>query len=351
MTLPTEIIEQIVLFSKSFKVAHTLKDYISKYVYDKCERNILVYGQVQSGKTKEIIKIIKSDEYKDIIKVLVVQNSLLVLKQYHERLCKEDVDYQIITKASQEINKKVVLVMSNTYRYSYFQKIEPNKYVLILDESDQTWLNCPLEAYKTFHVTATPFKKLLYDKIICTDVQNDYYGIKDLNVVVEDDNDKVINEFLSTSNGMMLINKYMYISDMKYNVDILSKRYPKIPIVLLTSEKRLYLNNKSKILKERGISAIIDSLKKYNHIIFIANRLSNRGLSYVSSDYSRHLTYQITKVKDNITTFLQSLRILGIYKDNPDLKLIIGSDDEKKFYKYIKYIDNFNVNSMTSLEE
>ena len=81
------------------------------------------------------------------------------------------------------------------------------------------------------------------------------------------------------------------------------------------------------------------------NIIFIANRLSSRGLSYVSSDYTRHLTCQITRIRTNVTSFLQSLRILGIYnyKDKLNLELVISDHEEKLFEKHVKFLNNFNI--------
>lgn len=346
MQFPVEIVEQIVLYSKSFNVAYALKDYISRRVYDEIDKNILIYGQIQSGKTKEIIKILKNREYKDEKKVLIIQNSLMVLKQYIERLNREGIEYQIITKNTKTINKNVAIVMNNKYRYNYFKKIEPKKYIVILDESDQTWRNCPLKGYKTYHVTATPYNDMQYDRIIMADVQKNYYGLDKIKVEVNDDTNEIIDEFLSTSEGMMLINTDIYIKDMKSNAAYLSKIYPKVPIILLTSEKRLYINKRIKKIKEDSISNIIDKFINYKHIIFIANRMSSRGLSYVSSDYSRHLTCQITKVRSKITTFLQSLRILGVYNNNPTLKLYINSRDEELFNKHIDFIKKYNINDL-----
>lgn len=351
MHLPVEIIDQIVLMTKSFKVAHALKDFISKKVYEECDRNILIYGQVQSGKTKEIIKVLKGEDYKDETKVLVIQNSLMVLKQYCQRLRNEGVEYQVVTKTTSEINKGVVIVMNNKFRYTYFKNITKDthsRYILLLDESDQTSVNCPLLVssgnFKTFHITATPFHDFKYDRIIiCKDDNPNYYGIDKIDVEVVDDMNDTVREFLSTSKGMMLINKYVYVEDMKETAHWLSKKHPKIPIVLLTSHKTLYLNNKVTKIRGASITKIIDTFTGFNHIIFIANRMSNRGLSYVSSDYTRHLTYQITRVKNNVTRFLQSLRILGRYTDNPTLKLVIDSTDETMFNKHMDFIKNFKV--------
>ena len=91
--LPTEIMDEIVLYTGDPHVANVLKDKISQYVLDRIEKNILIYGNVQGGKTSEIINYINENKWCQ--KVLVIQNSLLVLKQYEQRLKSKNIDYQI----------------------------------------------------------------------------------------------------------------------------------------------------------------------------------------------------------------------------------------------------------------
>jgi hypothetical protein len=126
----------------------------------------------------------------------------------------------------------------------------------------------------------------------------------------------------------------------------LSDVYVDIPIVVLNSEKRLFLQKKTKYIKQKSINKIIDSLDRYPHIIFIADRCASRGLSYTSSDYTRHLTHQIIKIKSTISTFMQSLRLCGIYNDNVDINLYIDLDDEKDFKKYYKFFKNFKLEEL-----
>jgi hypothetical protein len=358
--LPVEIMDKIVLTTGDARVAHALRDKISQYALNRIEKNILVYGDVQGGKTNEILKYIKKT-YET--KVLIIQNSLLVLNQYEQRLKSEKIDYQIIHKDTTEITKNVVLILNNRYRYSYFSNFEKDmKYILMLDESDQTINACPLKnsknVYKTVHITATPFNKMHYDRCIKVPKNANYYGINDLNVdfnYIEND-DEYIENFLEESEGIMLINKYSYVAQMTDCAKTISKKFKNIPIVLLTSERKLYLHNNTftkdfdrqrgfKKIKHKSISKIIDSLKDHKHIIFIANRLSYRGLSYVSSDYSRHLTWQITNVNSSVTNFLQSLRILGIYKSKTplNLRLIISDKSDKLFNKHLRFIENFDI--------
>lgn len=345
--LPMEIMDEIVLLTKDARIANILKDQISQYALNHIDKNILIYGDIQGGKTNEIIKFIKENDFDT--KILVIQNSLLVLNQYEQRFKLQNIDYQIIDKNTEKITKKLVLILNNKYRYSYFQKVEPFKYILMLDESDQTLISCQLKehvnVYKTVHITATPFNKLFYSRYIKVQKHKNYYGINDLNINLNDTDDEIkyVNKFIESKTGIMLINKYSYIDEMNNCAEKLSKEFANIPIVLLTSEKVVYLQKNRKIIRHKSISKIIDTLKEYSHIIFIANRLSNRGLSYVSSDYSRHLTWQITKIRANVTSFLQTLRILGIYKKKTDLQLVFDKNQENLFEKHLKFINNFDI--------
>ena len=347
--LPVEIMDEIVLLTGDARVADALKNHISQYALDRIEKNILIYGDVQGGKTNEIIKYINENETRQ--KILIIQNSLLVLKQYEQRFKLSNIDYQVVDKNTKMINKKLVLILNNKHRYNYFKKIEPLHYILMLDESDQTINACSIKksksVRKTVYITATPYNKTLYDRCIKVPENANYYGINDLNLTLNsaDDNVASVEKFLETKTGIMLINKYSYVGQMTHWAKKLSEEFKDVPVVLLTSEKIKYLSAKKKYIKQKSISKIIDSLKDHSHIIFIANRLSNRGLSYVSSDYTRHITCQITKIKANVSSFLQSLRILGIYnsKDPQNLELIIDDHEEKLFEKHLRFINNFDI--------
>lgn len=348
--LPVEIMDMIVLWTNDGSVAHSLRDRISQYVLDRIEKNVLIYGEVQGGKTRAIIEYIRENACRK--KVLVVQNSLLVLKQYEQRLRVEGIKYQVVTSNTEGIVENLVIILNNKYRYNYFRKYEPDNYILMLDESDQTIRACPLKlskcVKKTVHITATPYNRMTYDRCIMVPRIANYYSVEDLTVSLTytDDNTETVENFLESNTGIMLINRYSYIGQMRYCAEVLSRNFPQIPIVLLTSDKKLYLNNGVKILKYSSISKIIDSLRNYKHIIFIANRLSNRGLSYVSSDYTRHLTCQITRIRSNVTSFLQSLRILGIYncKNLLNLELVIPDHEQKLFEKHLHFFRSFNIN-------
>ena len=348
--LPIEIMDMIVLWTNNGSVAHSLRDRISQYVLDRIEKNILIYGEVQGGKTRAIIEYIRENASRK--KVLVVQNSLLVLKQYEQRLRSECIGYQVITANTERITEDLVIILNNKYRYKYFSKFEPANYILMLDESDQTINVCPLKlsksVKKTVHITATPYNRMTYDRCIMVPRVANYYSVEDLvvSLTYTDDNTETVRGFLKSDTGIMLINRYSYIGQMQNCAVTLARAFPQIPVVLLTSDKKIYLNNGVKILRCKSISKIIDNLQDYKHIIFIANRLSNRGLSYVSSDYNRHLTCQITRIRSNVTSFFQSLRILGIYNNSKrliNLELVIPDHEQKLFEKHLRFFKSFDI--------
>ena len=322
--LPIELIEYIVELS-GHHVAYALRDVLSDYMLKKMASKTLLYGEVQGGKTRAIIDTLQKTRG---LRVLVIQNSLLVLKQYIQRLQDAKLDPQVIDRNTEKLTSDLVIVLANRFRYSYFsQFVDHNNFTLFLDEADQTFPNCPLQGKTTFFVTATP-SRLEYNNKIVLKSDSNYHGLDNVNLSVVRDEHAAVQKFLSGPRGMMLVNSIYTIADMQKFAKEISKTHPEVPIVMLSAERTLYIRGKSKSLNRiKTISGIIDTLDNYPHIVFVAHRLSNRGLSYTSSDYSRHLTCQYTLAK-NFTSFYQSLRLLGIYKDNPSLTLYVNSDKQ-----------------------
>jgi hypothetical protein len=52
--LPVEIMDKIVLETGDARIAHILRDQISQYALNRIDKNILIYGNIQGGKTNEI---------------------------------------------------------------------------------------------------------------------------------------------------------------------------------------------------------------------------------------------------------------------------------------------------------
>lgn len=307
--------------------------------------NTLVYGQVQSGKTGRIMEYIKYYQTQ-FIKILVVQNNLSMVSQYCEAFNKNDINYHVITNKSindcaseiktNDIN--VVIVMCNKYRLEAIDALLTNNcisYNLILDESDQYYFSPKFTesklangAFQTLHVTATPFvykqkiekDKFKFDNVIQLKAKENYIGLQNINIQVNltDENivytlDKIEADFISKPHGFMLINWASTIVDMNNVAQTISNIHDDIPVVVLSSNQSIYLNGNKTVLKinKLNMQKFIDKFELHSHIIFIANRYSNRGINFTNSKYTRSITHQISRFENDKTNFIQKCRIFG----------------------------------------
>lgn len=353
--LSKEIMSLIALYSGDITVGVTLEPYIFKGTLEALKlrkQKHLVYGNVQSGKTKEIVQKIREETV--FKKVLVVQSLITCLSQYITRLIDEKIRFEVINKETYSLHPEadVYVVMGNRYRYDYFTALfeqDPFCFMLIVDEVDLVTRNCPFVknpyAVKQIHVTATPYTlKPVYESVSNVPVSTNYYGLTNNKLMVSYDDDILtsVYNFLKEPTGMLLINRLSKVSEMKKMVKNLSGIHTNVPVILLSNLKKVYLNGKVFRIRISNVSKIIDRFIDHPHLIFVANRLASRTVSYVSSDFSRHLTTQITKIKSNVTNFVQGLRICGIYKDSPSLKIILPTGQEDKFEKTYQKVVGFS---------
>jgi len=331
-------------------------------------KTTLIYGQVQSGKTKRIIQYINDSFIK--IKILLVQNSLSMIKQYETKFINNNLEYfvvcqqninQIVDFINNKICKNIILiVMNNSFRLSALNSIikhtKINNYLLMMDESDLYFKQIKSSklynnAYECVHITATPFLKSYknyFDKFINIVPPDNYLGINKLNIInnlefigIRDHNINldviykiIANDFIQNNEeSIMLINVYNTINDMERLSNYLKNKNDlmNVPIVLLSSDTKLYYNNKIKHMRKSTVTETIDELINYKHIILIANRLSSRGINYTDSNYRRCLTHQILHNKNNKTSFLQKCRIMGI-KPLTNTSTMV---DKKKYKMYV----------------
>lgn len=338
---PQDIFDLIAIFSGQYNVLHTFK--LTPLLYNRLfQKNVsLVYGQVQSGKTNMIMRLIMRSPLKS---VLIIQNSLLVFKQYTQRLALNNISFQ--TVHHHDPNARVFILMNNYSQYTKFlNSYDKYKFSLFMDESDITRDN-PLVQFATnqFHITATPFNySNIFDRIIRIQPPPNYYGIervqflpKTYDSLLNTDFKPIIRDFTSFKDGILLINQFSFVSQMNSAALELSKQFD-IPVIVLSTVKKVYIRGSFKFLRFDNISQIIDSFGQ-SHIIIIANRMSNRGLSFVSSDFKRHITHQVFGHFYNITSFLQKSRIFGIYNDSPILKVYLPPTTFKKVISYINLI-------------
>ena len=336
----------------------------------------LIYGQVQSGKTAKIIEYVKNYR-SDVPKILVMQNSLSMLKQYTMCLKANNISYKVINKSSakEELGQeKVLLTMNNKFRMSALSKyMDKNKYKfnnfnMILDESDQYLKNMSKniifnKAKHVLHVTATPFKyqtnlkyksKFEVDEVIMLKPKNDsYLGINDVKIIekilpLPTTDSNILNEicniinfdFNLKSEGIMLLTCFRFVSVMRSSALSLSLRYTRIPIIVLSTKTTVYLGGLTGVIKDNNVKNIFDKFKKYSHVIIIANRLSNRGINYTDSTYTRHITHQVLLASSNYTSFLQKCRIFGLRNQitiQPVIYCLVNNDKNLNFADKLKY--------------
>jgi hypothetical protein len=361
-----DIIGHIVEYSGDRVVLWTLRKYLDPHLYNDIllhKRRILIYGEVQSGKTAAIIDALQLPIYEKISKIIVIQNSLLVLSQYKQRMEDSNISYQVIDKDTQSIYADVVLLMNNKMRYNMFMNVEgkfqSQKYIIFMDESDSYMGGRhPLanNAVHEYYVTATPQHKLYHTDGFFHSVRKlahtrYYKGLH--NIKIEYDDSSIINIVRNfkeeVDTGMMLINAYKRVNEMISVGVLLSNEFDDIVFVTLNTNRRIIFKGVHRKLhssiQNMSISEIIDRLSPAKYIVFIANRMSLRGLSYCSSDYSRHLTHQYSNLRQGtITNSLQRMRLFGKYVDDAPLKLILPSNNHNRINAMYELLDiNFNV--------
>jgi len=253
--------------------------------------------------------------------------------------------------------------------------------------------------------TATPFALFSSDtslsKIKKIKPNNNYHGIESLNVnfvescIIRSEHDfplcdlpamdEIYEAFLEKDQGVILhtvvkerenhTKIQTYLSELYKNMTVLTYNGDGIKVVNLErnnfpfTEKRMVNNygqliNKYFILenfihcfKNYSISEVLQILKddtEYNHthICIIAGHLASRGISFVSTDYSLHLTDQYLYAAKNThgENLLQSLRILGCYNDDTPLTLWCSEKTWGSIINHNKIINNLvsGVNNTTS---
>lgn len=323
----------------------------------------LLYGEVQSGKTDKIMRYIKYFK-PHLLKVVVMQNNLTMCTQYKKAFKRENIPFLEINKKNSMAaynNERVILVMNNKFRkYSLETYIENNNlrnYCLIMDESDQYYNKIKYRdlfarAYYVVHATATPFKYegVKFEKNVHIRPKSNYIGIHGVDKKhINNENKKlsftdkstyvgriIEEDFRQKSSGFMLINCLSYVRDMERMAMYISLHYPEIPVAFVSSKTKIYRGTTITTHKTTSVQKIIDKFTNDRHIIFIANRYSNRGINYTDSTYSRCITHQVSEVNagTNIVNYLQKCRIFGNRNTPPQYTPILYT-----IGKYTKYMN------------
>lgn len=293
----------------------------------KCSKK-LIYGPIQSGKTAKILVEVQRTK---LFVVLIVQNSRWVQKQYEQRFREAGVPLQVVRASTTALTERVVVLMNNKHQLAKYMTLNPPKtYAILLDESDLTQFH-PLRANAAseIHVTATPFryKAGTFDEIEFVEKHPHYYGLDKVHLKPFKDYFTVVNDFL-TSRGILLINTFTRVEEMRTVAMQLSSAYPTVPVILLTTHKGVYLNREFVRIRGSSLNRLLDRYTE-PHVIIVANRMATRGISFSNSSHTAHITHQVSK-PNTPTGFLQKCRILGIYPNLPQLTLYIDEGFVRK---------------------
>ena len=336
--LNSDTLGLIACFSGIPRILRILRPNLCPKLYASFYRPIkkLIYGEVQSGKTAQIIAEIK----KTVMPVLlVIQNSKSVQNQYETRFREAGIEFQLIHKNTTHLNAHVTILMNNRSQLVKYTSLRPPEvYTILLDESDITQGN-PLRAKASveIHVTATPFRYTpnTFDEIQFIEKHPEYYGLDKVQmhpIPNTIDYFAIASEFMA-SQGILLINTFTRVSEMTTVAMQLSTAHPSVPVVLLTTDKGVYVNRVFTPIRGNALNALLDRYTDERHVIIIANRMATRGISFSNSSHTTHITHQVSKAT-TMTGFLQKCRILGIYQDLPQLNLYIESKFVRRVEKY-----------------
>jgi hypothetical protein len=142
-----------------------------------------------------------------------------------------------------------------------------------------------------------------------------------------------------------------------YNGDGIRVYCKNRPLYLFTKERSMnqygqYINKYNLIgdlhlFQNYSIAEVLqilvnDPFHNHTHISIISGYLASRGVSFVSSDYSLHLTDQYFNASKTThgENYLQSLRILGCYTDCPELTLWCSELSWKRILQHNKIINS-----------
>ena len=87
------------------------------------------------------------------------------------------------------------------------------------------------------------------------------------------------------------------------------------------------------------ISEAIEAYKTCSHIVIVSGIKAGRGISFVSTNYERHLTHQYIAAapSTHLELLTQTVRLVGVYSDQPTLYLFCAKDVWEQILVYVEY--------------
>lgn len=337
--------------------------------YNQTMKCSIKYKILSHGNIEEIVKSMKENY---VIILLCNRFQLYkmreVLKIYHGdyNVCIDEVDFSIKTKTLQsqtdlileQIKKGANHVLGATATPVALFTTQPDLCKMVKIQ--------PSKNYKSLSQLDINF----VDNSVSNDPRSDQITIKQIYSSLLDRPKSVLLHSVTKKrrNHLGLMN---YISDLfpeftyiTYNGDgirVLCKKRPLLPFTNQKGLNKYHQNILRYNLLENGIhffqnysiaevlQILVDDIYQHNYISIIAGNLASRGVSFVSTDYSVHLTDQYFNAgrQTHGENYLQSLRILGCYNDNLPLTLWCNERSWKSILQHNKLINDIvdNINN------
>lgn len=354
---------------------------LTKYGKLTKKSDLIIAGQVQSGKTKDIINYCMWSMFVCLKPVvLVLRNSLSDIKQFKLRF--ESYGYKdvnLITTDKKQIKPKEItantLILNIYNRHRLKRCIEFVKGVefnLCMDEADimikgntQTRKYIEQLEEQSGHVTrytATysdiqTVRKI--DDVIYMKEPEHYFGFKNVDVrKIKNTFDylEIIEEISKYDEFLLLCTISAYNAPNTMNAYSVNEDYDLLTMSLTYKGTHVYLPSNvfidipkkySRKIKEKEeghyvitnmhVSDILQFFKELGvdkRIVMFAGYLASRGTSFVSKDYEWHLTDQIFGMSTtNKASLMQYMRCFGVYKDDVVPRLWMKENK----YKVLKY--------------
>ena len=109
------------LDNTNWDIKHKIKLFrmLVHYDYIRSVNQLLLYGPVQSGKTSKIMDFITQFK-QNTVKVLIIQNNVLMLAQYVKSLSQRGITYKIIEPSSAKLDtyngEQTIITINNKFR-------------------------------------------------------------------------------------------------------------------------------------------------------------------------------------------------------------------------------------------
>jgi hypothetical protein len=356
------------------EVAQRLKhraQFMGEYSSSK-KQNILIAGCVQSGKTNELLSYCWWSIFVCRRMIIFLTRNIKAdtnqlidrIKFFNENFIKNpDLFIEISAPLSKKIG--IVISMANYSRINTLNIVLSEvKFNLCIDEVDTTIKSRTkknssykmesvfkkLEEKSSHQVGATATQFAVFagrisslDKVLKMKNPRNYYGIDKLklkfvtvhpdflayeNAHLDSNIPIIYDQLMKRQEGFVMLHSTTKIKDIQYLVaSRIYRDYPSITTLVINGNGiKFYCkdNNISpEIYKNLKINDALQMIKSHPRIAIVAGNIASRGVSFVSSDYNRHITdqYYVPSKTTHGESLLQGLRILGCYSDNKKLRL------------------------------